>query len=193
MKLRKVLSEMKESQKIKVGCVDGNGYFYCGTVDDLESNMLNYTDTVRKHFERKMQRAKDNRLFHQENKWSVISYVRTEINAPSPKPSMDGYMRYLEKYFKRLDTLLESERRAKQAFIELKPLSNWEVDESFPADMAIEGDCMIIMVEGRESGRFWMTEEAKGCQLAFDAIDTKREDESEHIEEDENNDISGIS
>ena len=48
MTLYKLLSEMDNDKKIKIGAVDGSSYFYVGTVGDILDNFSYYSDRLRR-------------------------------------------------------------------------------------------------------------------------------------------------
>lgn len=179
-KLSKVLSDLAPKQKIKIGSNGGSSWFYMGTPEDFEWNLLGKNQLMEAMWRKRVQLAKENLDLTIKGVCSMESYIRQALKHTDPDLSLKGYNAFVEHSFRRI--LAENRRVQKLEYIleTVKPFQNRDVVEVFQQDPAVDTDYICIRIEGYENGVFWMESDAKTLP-AFDFGTALDEDDLEDI------------
>lgn len=164
MKLIELLETLDPEQPIKIGAKDGSSFFYVGTPAD----MLATFDTSSKRY------GEYDMVIYRSYERAIKNYA-VESNAAYENAMKDAAERGAEltaKGFKKAlriifnsdaakvirkveDKLAKTTANQRQT----KSLKDREVMDSFIADKVVD-DCLAIIVEGFEYGRYWTMDEA---------------------------------
>lgn len=163
MKIADVLANYPDDYNIKIGSADGNGYFYCGTVADWNENCDAYSVAMKAHV---LERY--NNAFNSCQK-SIKLFCENTIKASKDhKTITEDYILSVENYFERIGKMVTTKNNAKKRMDLYVPIGDREVVEYFEADLAVEfPECLIILIKGSESGKFWDNTEVTDCHLGF--------------------------
>lgn len=164
MKLIELLQGLDPEQPIKIGAKDGSSFFYVGTPAD----MLATFDTSNKRY------GEYDMVIYRSNERAIKNY-EIEANAAYENAMKDAEERGAEltaKGFKKAlrlifnsdasKAILKIEDKLAKAVAhqrQTKSMQDREVMDSFRADKVVD-DCLAIIVEGFEYGRYWTTDEA---------------------------------
>ena len=178
-----VLEALKQydGYRLKVGCADGNSYWYVGTVADFKKEINAYNAELLNYSQEMLDTAK--RKFNAVLKRSVTpnDYIRDELAHQTVVPedwkvTLEGYYAYLQSYFYEVAAKRSTVSQRQQRLLRYIPLRKREVVKCFVADTVVEPtSCVVITIEGKEPGAFWSTDEAK--QLP--SVGFRKEDASE--------------
>ena len=143
-KLMEELEAMKPDQNIKIGCTKGTGYFYVGNASHLMAHMEEYEHLVAAKIEERYKKANDDLEQIRESLKQKLNYdafsLATVLASASRKA--DNYL------------------KARKAIDKVIYLRDREVKDKFPADPTVEHDCLIVMIDGSDSGTYWTKSEA---------------------------------
>ena len=167
MKIIEALEKYSKNQALKVGSKEGNGYFYCGDVGDFIENLNAYSDIMHDHFVERYENAK-------ENSETVISRFCSEVFQVVNKGMFTSdYISSIKPIFGRIGKVVNTEANAKNLADRYIPLIDRSVVDSYYADNVVDFDCLILIVDGFESGKFWCMEEAGDFHIG---LNSKAED-----------------
>lgn len=164
MKLIELLQTLDPEQPIKIGAKDGSSFFYVGTPADMlatfdtsstrygEYDMVIYRSYERaiKLYEKQVSEAYDSAMkYAQEHDAELTAKgfkkaLRIIFNSDASKAIL-----------KVEDKLAKATAHQRQT----KSMQDRDVMDSFKADKVVD-DCLAIIVEGFEYGRYWTTDEA---------------------------------
>ena len=164
MKLIELLQTLEPEQPIKIGAKDGSSFFYVGTPADMlatfdtsskrygEYDMVIYRSYERaiKLYEKQVSEAYDSAMKYAQEHCAELTAkgfkkaLRLIFNSDAPKAIL-----------KVEDKLAKATAQQRQT----KSMQDREVMDSFKADKVVD-DCLAIIVEGCEYGRYWTTDEA---------------------------------
>lgn len=164
MKLIELLQTLDPEQPIKIGAKDGISFFYVGTPADMlatfdtsskrygEYDMVIYRSYERaiKNYEIEANVAYDNAMKDAEERGAELTAkgfkkaLRLIFNSDASKAIL-----------KIEDKLAKTTAHQRQT----KSMQDREVMDSFKADKVVD-DCLAIIVEGFEYGRYWTMDEA---------------------------------
>ena len=164
MKLIELLETLDPEQPIKIGAKDGSSFFYVGTPADMlatfdtsskrygEYDMVIYRSYERaiKNYEIEANVAYDNAMKDAEKRGAELTAkgfkkaLRLIFNSDASKAIL-----------KIEDKLAKTTAHQRQT----KSMQDREVMDSFKADKVVD-DCLAIIVEGFEYGRYWTMDEA---------------------------------
>ena len=166
MKIADVLKRYPEDYRIKIGSQDGNGYFYCGNVADWNKNCDHYSEKLYKHIQEKCVKARNNST-------SMIRNFCEEVLQVSKdgKTVPDSFVSVIDNYILKIAQVINTKNNSKKRFESFKPIKDRDVIDYFEADLAVEyPECLVILVEGSESGKFWDATEVKDEPLGINAF-----------------------
>lgn len=172
MNIIEALSGYGPDEKVKIGCVDGEAYWWAGRVKDVDpvelnakllQSLQNGVETSKKKLKNHLYRSSPPEL-----------YLKKELEQNEPKPTAQKYMEELQLYFAAGVRIKATLEKRKLAVAEYKPIVEREVKECEPSDPGAD-DCIRVLLEGRENGKLWMTDEAKTLPGFF--LPGKEEDE----------------
>lgn len=185
MKLNKKIRNMEEDEKIYVG--PGSAFFYIGParnffkdideinnaqIKKLKKNLRSVTNQVKKHLETKP--SADEKYV--ERYWDFDENVFKERVVPYEKL----YAEWEKKYIK-LSGTLERDKDLVDNF------TNFETREVKEVYKNIDNNATIIIIEGKEQGRFWLENEYchyKDCGcIPEDEEENDKEEDYEYDEE----------
>lgn len=185
MKLNEKIRNMEEDEKICVG--SGSAFFYIGParnffkdIDEIndmqmkktQKNLQSVTNQVEKYLETKP--SVDEKYV--EKYWDFDENVFKERTVPYE----EIYAKWEKKYIK-LSRTLERDKDFVDNF------TNFETREIKEVYKNIDNDATIIIVEGKEQGRFWLKNEYRhykdcGC-IPEDEEEIDKEDEEYEYDE----------
>lgn len=161
MNFKRTILEMEDEQKIKVGCVDGVGYFYVGTAGDMKENLMDYNDRVRQIAVDAAYRAEAGLSAAVSAICSPSDYCKKELKKLSPNITMDGYKAYINDYFTNIIVKKHTADKALDRLNSFVSLAEREVAELRDADAGVDMDYKIVLLAGGERGKFWFGDEAR--------------------------------
>jgi len=181
--LREALESLPDKQIVKVGAIDGSGYFMAGNAGWLKRMLDSADSQTKKYWEKRLDRATKNveksleaptyadwlRQQYQSSKELKI-FERRNLTYDAYVKDMTGYHAMVEKRVatavKILDILMHYE-----------PLPERKVVEIFDANPSVDADTLNIQIDGNEPGTVWFMQEANENQyLYLDGCDEKREE-----------------
>jgi len=180
-KLMKILKDTT-CKNVKVGAKDGSGFFYAGTVNNFIENF----DMIDKACKKE---AKDTANRRKEELDKLCS------SAPTPemwarkcvaRDNLDDlncarYEQNLGRHFHKIAHAAEAAKLAKDRNKYYAKLGSRNVIDCYASNM--DEDCVIIIVEGYEVGKYWTLDEApEGQAVCFD-ISEPENDEANNNEE----------
>ena len=164
--LKKVLSNT-EHKNVKIGAENGSGFFYAGSI-------VNYLDNIERVDKACHLAAKQNVSRHKDR------IDRMCRNCPTPeafarrclardeqeKMTSENYSQFLDAYYKKLCSVSEETQKAEDI------LNNWKVLAQRKVvrcdDSIADEDCLVVIIEGYELGRYWTLDEVpKGEEVCF--------------------------
>lgn len=185
MKIKDVLLEHSPHMKLKVGCKNGTGYWYVGTVKDFNYNLDIYTGELRAYAKRQVERSKKALAVALKNPPTPATYARSKLNKLDFSLSAEDYMREVNFYFEDLITKRKTLAKREQNEALFCGLRKREVIDYFEADTAVELDpCLVVLIEGREPGGFWTTDESKVLPCVKFENEQRGEDEELNSDKD---------
>ena len=161
--LLKDLKEKNPDQIIKIGSVDGTGFWYCGTVRYFLDNISSINKTVKEYSAAQLASAQKAFESLLESYPTPADYAKLELKkeAEERKMSVEGYNKLLSRWF---SAVISADARIKtweQRFENYVALSKREVKDSDMADPVVDEGVLWILVDGFEAGRYWTTDEVK--------------------------------
>lgn len=160
MNFKECVFNTEEDLTVKVGTEGGSGFFYCGRVADLKENFEEIGENLLQidkdrvtETENLMKRIKAKNIAP--NEWVTAMYRRK-----GEFGTFDGYMEMLKQWFTDLEKVRIRLLDAKEQLKEAKPLSERTIVDAYKS--IDEKATLIIIIEGRENGQFWTTEEYEG-------------------------------
>ena len=166
--LYRTIKNIKDkSTIIKIGAVDGSGFFYLGTVGDYLENKEKYEEMDRAHFENRLKRANENFEYLLNLDTSFSGYAKRQYrnfknSGQLPNFSMIGYNQFLELHSQQLITKYNTLNQEKAISANNSPLNSREVKEVFEAERVAEPNgATVIIIKGSEMGVYWTTDETE--------------------------------
>lgn len=149
-----VLEEYKGETKLKIGSL--SGYFYIGTVSDFCERSEEVDRELRSILvkKRKERTAAREALLNREI--SLNAYARR-----TNTPTLEGYLISVTKWLDQVRQVSQTVEKAEKAIESYVRIEKRNVLKTYKADTAIEGNCVIVILEGSEVGGFWTTGEGK--------------------------------
>lgn len=164
MKLIELLQTLDPEQPIKIGAKDGSSFFYLGTPKDMlatfdtsSTRYGEYDMVIYNAYERAIKRYEEQVSDSYNDAMKYAQEHGAELTAK-------GFKKALRTIFNS-DTaknILKMENKLAEAVAhqrQTKSMQDREVMDSFKADKVVD-DCLAIIVEGFEYGRYWTTDEA---------------------------------
>ena len=157
-KLVEILNATKHKY-VKIGAGTGNGFFYVGSVDNFQKNLNRITKACKKAAQHEIDQKKA-RFEKLCAEYPTIEDFAKEYGLSDKKDELtaENYISLLDRHFARIRKASESWALSQDNFSKFKPMTRREViryDDSF-----VDEDCLIVIVEGYELGKYWMTSEA---------------------------------
>ena len=164
-RVQKELEKLPKDAALKVG--SKSGYFYCGTVEDFLEHMDEYSffaerraNGIAKKAGAKLKSALDSSV-------SPGDYARSVCGAEEPRIALtsQGYLAYLDDYFKhveKLKTLCLRAEEKRRSFCQIRFRKVVRVEKT-----TLEENCYVMILSGDEIGGFWLTTDAKGTNISF--------------------------
>ena len=160
--------------RLKVGCADGNSYWYIGTVADFKKEINTYNDALTRYYQSLLDTAKKKLETALNRSVTPADYIKEEmanqtVNPVDWKVALEGYYTYLWNYFHEISIKRNTVIQRQQRLFRLVPLKKREVKKCFVADDTVEPiKCVVVVLEGSEPGAFWSTDEVVRLpRLAF--------------------------
>lgn len=174
-KLVEILNATKHKY-VKIGAESGNGFFYVGSVDNFQKNLNRITKACKKAAQHEIdqKKARFERLCAE---YPTIEDFAKEYGLSDKKDKLtaENYISLLDRHFARIRKASELWALSQDNFSKFKPMTRREViryDDSF-----VDEDCLIVIVEGYEFGKYWMTSEAASdMDVGFSTDEDEDED-----------------
>lgn len=173
-KLIDELAKMGGGQKIKIGAK--SSFFYCGTVNEFCEKIDEYGDIMRHTAEKAAVRAEIHRKKHLNRPPTLTKYMEEESKQDIPDPTIDGWNKFVEAWFKEcVDN--EYEYRRLKAYVDGYVELAWrEVKEIYNCSPAVDEDAKCVIIDGSENGKYWDFNDSK--EKPFALIGGGEKDES---------------
>lgn len=169
---------------VKIGTVNGSGWFYIGTAHEFEKELTKYDNMVRALWKTKVKNAKDNISTMLTATSTIDGYVRSAVKKHTEMLSLDGYLQHLDYCFKRINKLKKRAERLESILENLVPLRKRKIIEYFAADEVVDMGYTCIKIEGYESGAYWDSKEADILPaIKFDIERTRNGEPDEETED----------
>lgn len=167
--LIEVLSKTKHKY-VKLGAENGNGFFYAGKVNTLLKDTYK-VDKVCHLAAKKAVTKYTNQLDRLCRYYPAPGeYAMTLIkNNAADEISAEHYLKFLDKHFNKIKSTSAALGTAKDMLEHYKCLESRKVIRCEEANDTVDEDCLVIIVEGYERGKYWMLNEAEpGKEIGFD-------------------------
>ena len=178
MKLKEHLARLATEAKIKIGSKEATAFFYAGTVSDFLNNADIYNAECRGYINRSAEAAWKKLRHALKNYPTPGTYADGQLKTSNPSPSVDGYQKTLEDYFKktvRLHNAMELRKEWRDNFVDLL---DREVVESAMCDPYADRGVRRITIRGHERGSYWATDEAKELpSISFEVFREEDDDD----------------
>lgn len=167
MKTLDALKKRKKSLKLKIGAK--NCFFYVGTVGDiLENHELrdNKMRSLLRGLTTERRKTLKTRCSLPPTIGEFIAYEakkdrdERDFSEENFKRYVDDWVRVTLNMVKQLDRAADNEA----AYI---PIAERKVKECKLCDGLVDEDCLRMIVEGTENGKYWTTDEARGCAVGI--------------------------
>lgn len=156
-----VLAEYSPDLKLKVGSVDGTNYFYVGTVGDMADHIDKYNRCLYGHMLHLKKKSEKRVQIHLANAPTPETYCRSQMKKVAPDLTVDGYNAELRWWFRWAAIKYATLEKRESLLARFTELPFREVIEHGMADSLADPDCVRIVIEGGETGKWWSTDEAK--------------------------------
>ena len=161
MIIEDIIKDYPDDYALKIGAKDGNGYFYFGTVSDWRENQKEYSDIL-----------KANHIVRRDKARETCEEAIQEFCFDVAKHYHNGsiskvYMKSIEGAFSRISKLVNTKTNAERRVDIFIPLNERIVVEYWEADIAVDEDCLVILVKGTEAGKFWDGSEMEGTHIGL--------------------------
>lgn len=158
----KTLGELKEKYKgtVKLGTVGGAAFIYCGKIENLDIKELGvrFSTLDRERLIKNDKKIDSTRNTTREEYERLLS-IRNKRLKTDLRPSEEGY----KEWKRRTEAELERRKKYREKLLnKLNKLYNFEartIIRMYPS--ADEDDTLIVIIEGKEIGNAWTTEEYK--------------------------------
>ena len=178
MNLKDKLMEYDAETPLKIGAVDGNGFFYCGNVGEFlekaeeyekkgEATYINALERYRKQFddlmlEKPMFPSASVRYWKMEfgEVLNKLHDIALDPDRGLPESNLLKYVSLFGSWARKTAGAVGRLRTAEQLLGEWKPYRDRDVNSSAFADGSEAVDTLIVKVTGRENGAYWLFEEA---------------------------------
>ena len=163
MKTLEALKDYDTDMKLKIG--SAQCYFYVGTVGDIVKNHEMRDDKMRSllHGVTRVNRGRLTSRLNVPPTWS--EFIREEMKRDRYERdfSRARYDEYVDEWMKQTMVFIKAIDKSVEDEESYIPIANRTVKECGMADDAVEDDCVRMIVEGREHGKYWFTKEANRC------------------------------
>lgn len=154
MTINTVLEDYSGETKLKVGSL--SGFFYIGTVADFCERTEEVDRELRAILVKKRKERTAAREALLQREVSMNAYARR-----TNTPTLEGYLVSITKWLEQVRQVSQTVAKAEKAIESYVRLERRNVLKTYHADTAIEGNCVIVILEGSEVGGFWTTGEGK--------------------------------
>ena len=152
MTISEALEGFAGETMLKIGAAAS--YFYIGTVWDYLAREKEIDAEVRRYYKNKRKAREEERKTLLERDMGINTYA-----AGCKEPNLEGYLTRITGWFGQVRIANRRLEKAKLDISRYVSIYNREVVRCEKADPVIEPDCIIIVVEGNEVGKFWTTDE----------------------------------
>lgn len=162
-----LLNAYDGNMNLKVGAVDGSGFFYIGTVADFAENIGAYDAATKSNFIKLVKKSKKVLKDALANAPTLESYAKQKLETERKIMTFDGFRAEAERFFydvKVKQKTLERRIERMESFI---PLADRNVRDYAMCDTAVEENCLRVLLDGHERGEFWATADGKLPSLRF--------------------------
>lgn len=167
MTITETLKAYDPTLKIKIGSVDGDGFWFCGTVGYVRQSMEAIDTKIKAYHRKRVAKAKKNLQECLNREPSPLAYLRAEMQKLDPEPTARAYMETLNAYFSHAVRLQNTVKSYERTLYRVVDFADREVVECEMADPEVDEDTVRLIVEGAEKGTLWMTNEAKTIPCYF--------------------------
>lgn len=161
MRIKEALEKYDRELKLKIGCADGDSFWYVGTVGHALANMAELNDALQKNAIDACARIEAALEEHLRREPSLQKYTRQELSKFDPAPTVDGYQQMLKDYFRAAVSKNRTAQERRRYAYNMKNITSREVLSCEMCDPSVDEGTLRMVIEGRERGMLWTTEEAK--------------------------------
>ena len=154
------------NQIIKIGAVNGSGYFIAGCAGYIGSVLDELNRKTSQYWQGRLDRAikamKQSFNAKSYPDWLRLQYSRAEKNLKRFQEmdlSYTAYAKYISDYHREVQAKISTAIGLQTAVEEYIPLRERHVVEVFPADPTVDNGVLNIHIEGCEPGKIWFMSE----------------------------------
>ena len=149
----------EDEYRIKVGTVDGYGFFFCGTTTELKEVVADLEEELHDECRRIAEDTKKRFNAFTRRDTSPSGYAGKAYRRSGRPATYEEYENFVKGYFKELavkyNTMKEAERRRDVR----TPLSERKIVETYKS--ISEDDTWIVIITGEDVGKYWTEKEYK--------------------------------
>ena len=161
MTIEDIIQEYSDDHALKIGAKDGNGYFYFGTVGDWRENCAEYSNIIKANHMARLDKARET------CEYAIQVFCSDVIKHSQRGKVSKPYIKSIEGAFAKIAKIVNTQTNAEKKVDNYIPLNNRVVVDYWEADMAIDLDCLVILVKGTEAGKFWNGSEMDGAHIGL--------------------------
>ena len=161
MNILEALKDHDDGMKVKIGSEDGDSFWYVGKVKDVKDGADIINAAMRQHAYTALKKAEKNLREYLYSFPTPRSYAKRELEKQDPMPTPKGYEEALQEYFVWAVKKQETVRRRQADYNGFKGLLEREVISCEECDPVADDNCILVIIEGRERGAVWTTDEVK--------------------------------
>lgn len=149
----------EEEYRIRVGTVDGYGFFYIGTTTELKEKILDIEEELRDDIRRIADDAKKEFNNYTRRDTSPSGYAGRAYKRSGRPATREDYNEFVDNYFKELKQKFDAMKKAERKRDQRTPLSERTIVEIYKS--ISEEDTWIVIITGCDIGKYWTEEEYK--------------------------------
>lgn len=149
----------EDEYRIKVGTVDGYGFFFCGTTTELKETVADLEEELRDDIRRYADEAKKKFNNHTRRDTSPSGYAGRAYKRSGRPATREDYDEFVDNYFKELKQKFDAMKEAERRRDVRTPLSERKIVETYKS--ISEDNTWIVIITGEDVGKYWTEEEYK--------------------------------
>lgn len=161
MNIIEALQNYDKNMKVKIGCEDGDSYWFVGRVKNVLEDAQTISQTMKQNCYSQMRRAERALTEHLHCYPTPRAYCKSELEKEDPLPTVKGYEEALQEYFIWAVKKQETVKKRRALYNNFKGLLDREVIFCEECDPVADENCVRVIIEGREKGIVWTTDEVK--------------------------------
>lgn len=168
-----VLKKLPGECSVKIGCADGSGYFYIGSVARFQSSygdeFIAQIESELKHQAERRLELSLQRLNEVEQRNITVRGYITNMQKHKLAYNYDGYENHLRGHFAAIEKLKRRVSENEKALAERTPFAERKIVMAYPS--TVDENTYSLLIEGEESGIYWFKEEYENQRCEDEVID----------------------